>query len=1481
MKNYLIVLLFLPFVTFGKDLSSKVNQQNFTPQAQKIGFEENKGQVIGDNHASVPKVKYYLQLSNNAAVFFLDDRISLVRYFFDESHQNLDETALHVKQKNLANVASKKSTCERIDLVFEGANTSNIVPSGALKQLKSYSTGIVNSSSVHTYTELLYKNVYEGVDLKFFVSKGNLKYDFIVHNANQMQKIKIKIDGASSVEVVDKYRVKIGSEHGSFEQYIPVSYLQNGKKVDVSSYLDSNKHINFKLHTTTNNSDLPNVGDAIVIDPLLIDWGCYTGSTSHDLVRDITIDNTTNNFYTVGYTYALFSYPSVAGIQPTSVLNRDAFIARYDVNGALTHYHILGGAANNLNFEANDDFRDVIVDPINNDVYVVGVSNSSTILNAPSGPSNNGGYDVIIASFNSTNLTLQWHDFYGGTGDEDSWRFCLSVPSNTFYVIGSSTSSTLNGTSSGVIQPTNSGGLDMFVASFSGATGAVIAATFIGGSADDMGIDIKLTSTNDLVCAGRTDGAISFIGTRSGTDFDGVLMTINSSLTSFIQGIYHGNSSYSEHMMAIEINTTDEVFVAGIAVYGGTGTAVPPHGAFLSKFGSALNLIYKKFLAPNDYEDAIGICLDNTQTYIYMTGLTTNTNLPHGNQPATSLISQPERVINSQTEGTRDGFIAKFKASDGLLLSSNLIGSAYTVSSNPDDHELVYGIAFNSNNQMLVSGNVRGALTNNNNNNLMMNASFPYAGLTDTYVMRFCETTDNPQGIEGPISICTPSSVSYKVKDASASLNYVWILPTGVSIVFQNLNSSEVNLSFSSSFSSTGGEIQVYAVDPLNTCGPSGVATLWIENYHANQPLCDVIPEFSALRITPEGPKCININVPEVLSVHSSCTSNPGTNYNYTQFQWYFNGNPIPNATQGTYSTQIPGFYKLESYDGCGNAVFSQEIKLRDDNLSNYDNSYATGGSFPAGVTILNAASIGKDGFIFGGIITIPSGADVTIDASNVSNNCTVIIVEGKLTITHSDMFSCYTPPPNSWSGIELVVQNSGLPGNYAELVVNESIISDAISGISVGDGVVDVQNSTFSNNIVDIGFSQFITPSVYTESKIKNNNFLQLSAHPNSTHVCLSWPTQSCMIHPTMIDVIWGGVYCGYAAHIVVYEKPIFYRTPNVDNDLIIENNKFYGKTFPLQSFYVNCLGQSMISGVNVYNTFHDNGVYFVGNTFSNSTLLNNRINNSLIGVAVQNTAQFSTGNIFISHNLFLQNQAGVVISPDNLPFYSATSQTSLLNKPIQMECNKLYDCNVGIMGSGPINVQGTNLGGGQMREWENMFVCKEWELIWENFSGGGSPITVWHGSPTTSACNSLNSTTIRAPYILNGVSFPSPFAPYADIFEYLDDPNATSSCRSTWFNKPIAKEDDAKVESGVDLTLYPNPTENKFFIALSAAVEGESELIIHDIAGKEMLNHKHLKITSSEFMEVDLGDLQKGVYVITVRLANGKVFNEKIIKM
>ncbi|UCH88275.1 MAG: hypothetical protein JSV49_08395, partial [Thermoplasmata archaeon] len=189
---FIILILFFEIVTIGCKLVTSTREDVQDQQisidvpsykdANKIlanapkAFTENRGQLMNDD------VRFYDQ---GGSIWFTDKGV----WFSIEGRIERREGSDH-------GYSSKRVVLKQ---EFVGANS--VRPQGR-EPLHYYSNFFYGNDSVKwrtgvpNYREVYFKNLYDGIDLRYYINENGLKYDLIVHPGADTGQIKMRYEGA-------------------------------------------------------------------------------------------------------------------------------------------------------------------------------------------------------------------------------------------------------------------------------------------------------------------------------------------------------------------------------------------------------------------------------------------------------------------------------------------------------------------------------------------------------------------------------------------------------------------------------------------------------------------------------------------------------------------------------------------------------------------------------------------------------------------------------------------------------------------------------------------------------------------------------------------------------------------------------------------------------------------------------------------------------------------------------------------------------------------------------------------------------------------------------------------------------------------------------------------------------------------------------------------------------------------------------------
>jgi len=224
-------------------------------------------------------------------------------------------------------------------------------------------------------------------------------------------------------------------------------------------------------------------------------WTQQLGSTSNDLVYEITVDSS-DNIYVTGYTEGELDGNTNSG-------GKDLFLFKYNSSGSNHRYQLLGTSS-------DEEGNDVTVDSSDN-IYVTGYTEGGL-----DGYISSGGKDLILVKYNSS-LTKQWTKQLG-TSSHDVGEGVTVDSKNNIYVSGY--------TGGGLDGNTNSGSLDIFLVKYN-SSGTKQWTQQLGSTSSDVGFKVSVDSSDNIYVTGYTEGGLD--GNTNAGGMDIFLVKYNSS----------------------------------------------------------------------------------------------------------------------------------------------------------------------------------------------------------------------------------------------------------------------------------------------------------------------------------------------------------------------------------------------------------------------------------------------------------------------------------------------------------------------------------------------------------------------------------------------------------------------------------------------------------------------------------------------------------------------------------------------------------------------------------------------------------------------------------------------------------------------------------------------------------------------------------------------------------------------------------------
>jgi len=559
---------------------------------------------------------------------------------------------------------------ETVRLVQEGANkTPEVIAEGPQEYTVNFFIGNDPDewkTNLPTYSSILYKDVYDHVDIRYYGTYGQLTYDIIVNPGADPRTVTLSYEGTQSLRITSGGELEIVLSGGTLTQKKPYVYQEiAGAKVEVpGSFVLKAPQGGYGFEVGDYDEAFP-----LIIDPTLI-YSTYLGGSGTDRVWDIASRG--GMVYLAGYTDST-NFPTEIPLYGTNSGGWDIFVTGINASGsALEFSTYIGGSG-------RDYARAIARDP--QYLFITGDTNSTDFPTAgdPYQASNAGLTDAFLIKMHYSGSSLDYSTYLGGSGIDYGYDvYSLDFVHRDIYVTGYTNSTDFP--TYEPVQGSNAGGYDVFVTYFD-LTGVsdLGFSTYLGGSGHDYGFGIDVDYNDSIFVTGFTSSsnfptASPFQGTRGGGDDVFVTQYWPSypQEYSLVYSTYLGGNGndYGYDIVALTYPTKNTVYITGYTSSSNFPTRDPVQGskagnndAFVTQMNlTDATLEFSTYLGGTSHDYARSIALDTEG--ILVTGYTESTNFP---------TASP---IQGTLAGSIDAFVTRLdRAGTAINFSTYLGGS--------------------------------------------------------------------------------------------------------------------------------------------------------------------------------------------------------------------------------------------------------------------------------------------------------------------------------------------------------------------------------------------------------------------------------------------------------------------------------------------------------------------------------------------------------------------------------------------------------------------------------------------------------------------------------------------------------------------------------------------------------------------------------------------------------------------------------------
>lgn len=508
-------------------------------------------------------------------------------------------------------------------------------------------------TDIQTSKAILYKNLYENIDLKLYGKGSQLEYDWLVKPGGDSGQIQLDYKGAKNVDINDEGDLLIETDLCTLVHKKPHAFQTiGGKEIAVEAVY---RKIGEKTYSFSLGPYNPE--HVLIIDPVVFIYSTFLGGSELDEAHDIAVDNEGNPYIT-GSTDST-DFPTTLGVYgPLLTGGTDVFITKFNSTGSdLVFSTYLGGQNDDEGFAIALDYEG------EGFAHITGTTRSTDFPTTPGvyDRSINGRRDVFIAKLNKNGSALMFSTFLGGSLDDDGYGITLDSE-GAIYITGATVSTDFP-TTPGADDRTFGGQVDAFAIKMDSKASSLLYATYIGDTEIEKCFDIAV----DDIGAAYVTG---FIDPGANADSDVLAVKLNRQGSSQVYSFVFGGGD-DESGRGITVDEFGCAYIVGWTESSNFPTTPEAFDrthnghtdAFVSKLrSSGRDFVFSTYLGGDcwDWGEDIDIYQDYSAI---VTGYTTAPDFP----------VTPD-AFDTTHNGKIDAFVTKFDPPGSFLEYSTFLG---------------------------------------------------------------------------------------------------------------------------------------------------------------------------------------------------------------------------------------------------------------------------------------------------------------------------------------------------------------------------------------------------------------------------------------------------------------------------------------------------------------------------------------------------------------------------------------------------------------------------------------------------------------------------------------------------------------------------------------------------------------------------------------------------------------------------------------
>ena len=536
MRKFKFLIIFT-LIAISSAISYALEIVNSNADFNKYFFE-NKGQFL--NGAEEDKILAYLKLGSSNLVF---QKNSIKLYSYEKSD---------LETGNFESFIIFNNSNKNLEIVLEEP----------VNTLFNFYYPHCQLEDVRAYKRLVYKNLYDNLDLIFEYNEQNkLEVYFRSYSISTIDKLDIFIKTNTSVKTVNQElsSLELTTSSSKFVVSNIILKIENPKSGQSA----------YKLVLQNYNNDsyslkkIEEVNTLIQKEPYIYN-AVYFGGLNDDQLWRIKKDKN-NRVVAIGGTNSSNFIPRETSEGDRYKSDYDCFIARYNKTLEPSFVTFFGGGS-------YDAAWDLDIDTINNSIIIVGETKSFDLpvsQNAyQKSLKTNNKSDAFVLSLDLFTGKRKWATYFGG--EEEDFGYAVALGKNFNINIGGQTNSTKDFPLKSAFQNIYQGGdSDGFIAVLNPDGSTLVFSSYIGGNREDAVSGLVSDSKLNVMGVGWTNsdnfyspaGNDPYQKSLRG-DFDGFIIKFTDN-KDLVYSTYFGGSDYDE-FFDVDINNKDEIIISGL-----------------------------------------------------------------------------------------------------------------------------------------------------------------------------------------------------------------------------------------------------------------------------------------------------------------------------------------------------------------------------------------------------------------------------------------------------------------------------------------------------------------------------------------------------------------------------------------------------------------------------------------------------------------------------------------------------------------------------------------------------------------------------------------------------------------------------------------------------------------------------------------------------------------------------------------------------